>query len=119
MSAEIMKCSAGGKVILNKLVSNQITAQSDLCPKVNNWTDPNSQFIAEAFENHFKAANWKNPHSTQYFGVSTCGVDVNRKIVNGDLGLTCIDRDFWGKKFRIGSKISEKGETMFSIINVG
>ena len=103
---------------LNKLVSNQITAQPDLCPKINNWTDPNSAFIASAFENHFKAANWKNPHSTQFYGVSTCGVDVNRKNVSGNLGLTCIDRDFWGKKFEIGTNVSDKGEKMFTLVSV-
>ena len=59
MAAEIQKCSIGSEVILNKLVSNQVTAQPDLCPKINNWTDPNSAFIASAFENHFKAVNWK------------------------------------------------------------
>ena len=118
MAAEIQKCSIGGEVILNKLVSNQVTAQPNLCPKINNWTDPNSAFIASAFENHFKAANWKNPHSTQFYGVSTCGVDVNRKNVSGNLGLTCIDRDFWGKKIEIGSKVSEKGEKIFSTLSI-
>ena len=53
MAAEIQKCSIGSEVVLNKLVSNQITAQPDLCPKINNWTDPNSAFIASAFENPF------------------------------------------------------------------
>ena len=86
----------------------------DFCPNGGRC----SAFIASAFENHFKAANWKNPHSTQFYGVSTCSVDVNRKNVSGDLGLTCIDRDFWGKKFEIGSKVSEKGETMFSLVAV-
>ena len=50
MSAEIKKCSIGGEVILNKLVSGKVTAQADLCPKINNWTDPNSATIASAFE---------------------------------------------------------------------
>ena len=118
MAAEIQKCSIGGEVILNKLVSNQVTVQPDLCPKINNWTDPNSAFIASAFENHFKAANWKNPHSTQAYGVSTCSVDVSRKNVSGNLGLTCIDRDFWGKKIEIGSKVSEKGEKIFSTVSI-
>ena len=118
MAAEIQKCSIGSEVILNKLVSNQVTAQPDLCPKINNWTDPNSAFIASAFENHFKAANWKNPHSTQAYGVSTCGVDVSRKNVSGNLGLTCIDRDFWGKKFEIGTNVSDKGEKMFTLVSV-
>ena len=118
MSAEIKKCSIGGEVILNKLVSGTVTAQADLCPKINNWTDPNSATIASAFENHFKAENWMNPHSTQFHGVSTCSVDVTRKNVSGNLGLTCIDRDFWGKKFEIGTNVSEKGEKMFTLISV-
>jgi prepilin-type N-terminal cleavage/methylation domain-containing protein len=118
MAAEMMKCSLGSEVVLNKLVSNQISVQPDLCPKINNWTDPNSAFIASAFENHFKAANWKNPHSTQFYGVSTCSVDVNRKNVSGNLGLTCIDRDYWGKKFEIGTNVSEKGEKMFTLVSV-
>ena len=118
MAAEIQKCSIGSEVVLNKLVSNQITAQPDICPKINNWTDPNSAFIASAFENHFKAANWKNPHSIQFYGVSTCSVDVTRKNVSGNLGLTCIDRDFWGKKFEIGTNVSEKGEKMFTLVSV-
>ena len=54
MSVEIKKCSIGGEVILNKLVSGNVTAQPDLCPKINNWTDPNSATIATAFENHLK-----------------------------------------------------------------
>ena len=118
MSAEIKKCSIGGEVILNKLVSGTVTAQADLCPKINNWTDPNSATIASEFENHFKAENWMNPHSTQFYGVSTCGVDVTRKNVSGNLGLTCIDRDFWGKKFEIGTNVSEKGEKMFTVVSV-
>ena len=118
MSAEIKKCSIGGEVILNKLVSGTVTAQADLCPKINNWTDPNSATIASAFENHFKAENWMNPHSTQFHGVSTCSVDVTRKNVSGNLGLTCIDRDFWGKKFEIGTNVSEKGEKMFTLVSV-
>tara|TARA_B100001250_G_scaffold375731_1_gene363512 strand:+ start:300 stop:827 length:528 start_codon:yes stop_codon:yes gene_type:complete len=118
MSTEIKKCSLGAELILNKLVSNTVTAQPDLCPKINDWTDRNSAFIASAFENHFKAANWKNPHSSQFYGVSTCGVDINRKNVSGNLGLTCIDRDFWGKKFEIGTNISEKGEKMFTLVDV-
>ena len=118
MSAEIKKCSIGGEVILNKLVSGTVTAQADLCPKINNWTDPNSATIASAFENHFKAENWMNPYSTQFYGVSTCGVDVTRKNVSGNLGLTCIDRDFWGKKFEIGTNVSEKGEKMFTLVSV-
>ena len=118
MSSEIKKCSIGGEVILNKLVSGTVTAQADLCPKINNWTDPNSATIASAFENHFKAENWMNPHSTQFYGVSTCSVDVTRKNVSGNLGLTCIDRDFWGKKFEIGTNVSEKGEKMFTLVSV-
>ena len=118
MSAEIKKCSIGGEVILNKLVSNVITPQPDLCPKINNWTDPNSSAIASAFEYHFKAEKWMNPHSVGFTGVSTCGVDVNRKTVSGNLGLTCISRDYWGKKFNIGTNVSQKGEKMFTIISV-
>ena len=37
MSAELMKCSIGGEVVLNKLVSNTPTAQPDLCPIVNSF----------------------------------------------------------------------------------
>ena len=118
ISAEIMKCSLGEEIILNKLVSNKITAQPDLCPKISNWTDRNSYSVTTAFENHFKAANWKNPHSTQAYGVSTCSVDVSRKNVSGNLGLTCIDRDFWGKKFEIGTNVSDKGEKMFTLVSV-
>ena len=118
MSAEIKKCSIGGEVILNKLVSGTVTAQPDLCSKINNWTDPNSATIASAFEYHFKAENYMNPHSMQFYGVSTCSVDVNRKNVSGNLGLTCIDRDYWGKKFEIGTNVSEKGEKMFSLVSV-
>ena len=118
MSAEIKKCSIGGEVKLNKLVSGTVTTQADLCPKINNWTDQNSSTIASAFENHFKAANWKNPHSNQFYGVSTCSVDINRRNVSGNLGLTCIDRDFWGKKFEIGTNVSEKGEKMFTLVEV-
>ena len=118
MSVEIKKCSIGGEVILNKLVSGNVTAQPDLCSKINNWTDPNSAIIATAFENHFKAENWKNPHSPDFYGVSTCGVDITRKNVGGNLGLTCIDRDYWGKKFKIGTNVSEKGEKMFSLVGV-
>ena len=118
MSAEIMKCSIGGEVILNKLVSNIPTPQADLCPRVSSWTDQNSQFISRAFEYHFKAAQWENPHSIGFTGVSTCGVDINRKNVSGNLGLTCIQNDFWGKRFLIGTNVSEKGEKMFSIVSV-
>ena len=118
MSAEIMKCSVGGEVILNKLVSNKSTPQSDLCPKINNWTDPNSQFIATAFENHFKAEKWENPHSIGFTGVSTCGVDIIRKNVSANLGVTCINRDYWGKKFEIGTNVSNKGEKIFSTVSV-
>ena len=103
---------------MNKLVSGKVTAQADLCPKINKWTDPNSAIIATAFENHFKAENWMNPHSSQSYGVSTCSVDINRKNVSGNLGLTCIDRDFWGKKFEIGTNVSEKGEKMFSLVSI-
>ena len=118
MSAEIMKCSIGGEVILNKLVSNTPTPQADLCPRVSSWTDQNSQFISRAFEYHFKAEKWENPHSIGFTGVSTCGVDVNRKNVSGNLGLTCIQNDFWGKRFLIGTNVSEKGEKMFSTLGV-
>ena len=118
MSAELMKCSIGSEVVLNKLVSNTTTPQPDLCPKVNSWTDQNSQFVSRAFEYHFKAEQWENPHSIGFTGVSTCGVDVNRKNVSGNLGLTCIQNDFWGKRFLIGTNVSEKGEKMFSIVSV-
>jgi prepilin-type N-terminal cleavage/methylation domain-containing protein len=118
MSAEIMKCSIGGEVVLNKLVSNTPTPQADLCPRVSSWTDQNSQFISRAFEYHFKAEKWENPHSIGFTGVSTCGVDVNRKNVSGNLGLTCIQNDFWGKRFLIGTNVSEKGEKMFSTLGV-
>jgi len=118
MSAEIMKCSIGGEVILNKLVSNTPTPQADLCPRVSSWTDQNSQFISRAFEYHFKAEKWENPHSIGFTGVSTCGVDINRKNVSGNLGLTCIQNDFWGKRFLIGTNVSEKGEKMFSTLGV-
>ena len=116
ISVEIMKCSLGQEIILNKLVSNKITAQPDLCPKINNWTDRNSYSVTTAFENHFKAANFENPHNPGTTAVSTCSVDISRKDVSGNLGLTCIDRDFWGKKIEIGSKVSEKGEKFFSTI---
>ena len=118
ISAEIMKCSLGEEIVLNKLVSNKVTAQPDLCPKINNWTDRNSHSVTTAFENHFKAANWENPHNLGTTAVSTCSVDVSRKDVSGNLGLTCIDRDFWGKKIEIGSKVSEKGEKIFSTVSV-
>jgi prepilin-type N-terminal cleavage/methylation domain-containing protein len=52
MSAELMKCSIGSEVVLYKLVSNTKTPQPDLCPKVNSWTDQNSQFVSRAFENN-------------------------------------------------------------------
>ena len=61
---EIKKCSIGGEVILNKLVSGNVTAQPDLCSKINNWTDPNSAIIATAFENHFKAKKLEKPSFT-------------------------------------------------------
>ena len=118
ISAEIMKCSLGEEIILNKLVSNKVTRQPDLCPKINNWTDRNSYSVTTAFENHFKAANWENPHNPGTTAVSTCSVDISRKDVSGNLGLTCIDRDFWGKKIEIGSKVSEKGEKIFSTVSV-
>ena len=118
MSAEIMKCSVGGKVILNKLVSNTSIPQPDLCPKINNWTSANSRLVATAFENHFKAAKWENPHLIGFTGVSTCGVDITSKNVSANLGVTCIDIDFWGKKFEVGTNVSEKGEKIFSIISV-
>ena len=118
LAAEIQKCSLGSEVILNKLVSNQVTAQPDLCPKINNWTDRNSGFVASAFENHFKAENWQNPHSMGSTAVSTCGVDINRKQVSGNLGLTCIDRDYWNRKFEIGTNVSQKGEKTFTLISV-
>ena len=44
--------------------------------------------------------------------------DINRKNVSGNLGLTCIQNDFWGKRFLIGTNVSEKGEKMFSSISV-
>ena len=118
MSAELMKCNIGGEIILNKLISNTSTPQPDLCPRVNSWTDANSRFIAQAFDYHFKAEKWENPHSIGFTGVSTCGVDVNRKNVSGNLGLTCIQNDFWGKRFLIGTNVSEKGEKMFSTLGV-
>jgi prepilin-type N-terminal cleavage/methylation domain-containing protein len=118
MSAELKKCSIGGEIILNKLISGKVATQPDICPQVNNWTDPNSAAIASAFENHFKAENWQNPHSMGSTAVSTCGVDINRKQVSGNLGLTCIDRDYWNRKFEIGTNISEKGEKTFTLISI-
>jgi hypothetical protein len=78
MSAEIMRCSIGDEVILNKLASNKVTAQPDLYPKINSWADQNSAYIASAFEYHFKADKWDNPHSPGTTAVSTCSVDVSR-----------------------------------------
>ena len=63
MSAEIKKCSIGGEVILNKLVSGTVTAQADLCPKINNWTDPNSATIASAFEKIGIGGNEQDMHA--------------------------------------------------------
>ena len=118
ISAETKKCSIGGEVILNKLVSGTVTAQADLCPKINNWTDPNISSTIDAFAYHFQAENWMNPHLTQTIAVSRCSVDVTRKDVYGNLGLTCIDADFYGKKFEIGTNISEKGEKMFTLVGI-
>ena len=118
MSAELMRCSIGQEVILNKLVSDIVTPQPDLCPKINNWTDQNSYSVASAFAYHFKASKWGNPHVIGTGAVSTCSVDIDRKDVSGNLGLTCIDRDFYGKKFEIGTAVSEKGEKLFSTVSV-
>lgn len=116
ITVSITKCSIDDELILNKLISNKITAQPDLCPKINNWTDRNSFSVVSAFDYHFKAANWENPHNPGATAVSTCSVNINRKNVSGDLGITCIDRDFWGKKIKIGTNVSNAGEKMFSTI---
>ena len=118
MSAELMKCNIGGEIILNKLISNTSTPQPDLCPRVNSWTDANSRFIAQAFTYHFVADQWENPHSIGFTAVSHGCVDINRKTVNANLGITCIREDYYGKKFQLGTNVSEKGEKMFSSVSV-
>ena len=118
MSAELMKCNIGGEIILIKLISNTSTPQPDLCPRVNSWTDANSRFIAQAFTYHFVADQWENPHSIGFTAVSHGCVDINRKTVNANLGITCIREDYYGKKFQLGTNVSEKGEKMFSIVSV-
>ena len=118
MSAELMKCSIGNEVVLNKLVSNTSTPQPDLCPRVNSWTDANSRFIAQAFTYHFVADQWENPHSIGFTAVSHGCVDINRKTVNANIGITCIREDYYGKKIQLGTNVSEKGEKMFSSVSV-
>ena len=45
-------------------------------------------------------------------------VDVNRKTVNANIGITCIREDYYGKKIQLGTNVSEKGEKMFSSVSV-
>ena len=40
------------------------------------------------------------------------------KNVSANLGVTCIDRDYPGKKFEIGTNVSNKGEKIFSTVSV-
>ena len=119
ISVQLMNCDLGSELILKKLVSNKVTEQADLCPKVKNWgTGNNSHDIISAFDYHFKAEGWENPHNKNTTATSTCSVDVSRKQVSGNLGLTCINRDFWGKKILIGTKVSEAGEVLINSIKL-
>ena len=79
--------------------------------------DANSRFIPKLLY-HFKAEKWENPHSIGFTAVSHGCVDINRKTVNANIGITCIREDYYGKKFQLGTNVSEKGEKMFSSISV-
>ena len=128
---EIMKCSLGEELILNKLVSNKVTAQPDLCPTISNITSGNNiRKVSTAFVYHFKAAGWKNPHKPEAStSVGDCNVDLRKvfqngvwvdkkikygQVTSGNLGLTCIYgsiHHFGTNKAAIlvGTKVSQKG----------
>jgi len=131
IKTNLMKCSLGQELILNKLVSNKVTAQPDLCPTISNITSGNNiRKVFKAFVYHFKAANWKNPHYPDHStSVSDCGVDLRKvfqngvwvdkkikygQVTSGNLGLTCIYgsiHHFGTNKAAIlvGTKVSQKG----------
>ena len=131
IKTNLMKCSLGQELILNKLVSNKVTAQPDLCPTISNITSGNNiRKVFTAFVSHFKAAGWKNPHKPEAStSVADCSVDLRKvfqngvwvdkkikygQVTGGNLGLTCIYgniRHFGTNKAAIlvGTKVSQKG----------
>ena len=62
-----MKCSLGDELILKQIVSQSVVNQADICPKVNTFTTSNNSYtVISAFDYHFKAEKWKNPHNTNW-----------------------------------------------------
>ena len=131
IKTNLMKCSLGQELIVNKLVSNKVTAQPDLCPTISNITSGNNiRKVFTAFVYHFKAAGWKNPHKPEAStSVGDCNVDLRKvfqngvwvdkkikygQVTGGNLGLTCIYgsiNHFGTNKAAIlvGTKVSQKG----------
>ena len=131
IKTNLMKCSLGQELIVNKLVSNKVTAQPDLCPTISNITSGNNiRKVSTAFVYHFKAAGWKNPHKPEAStSVGDCNVDLRKvfqngvwvdkkikygQVTSGNLGLTCIYgsiHHFGTNKAAIlvGTKVSQKG----------
>ncbi len=95
MQAEISKCAIGEQVILKQISGGSITNQNDLCPLINNITSGNNIYnVLIAFDNHFKAIDYKNIYEPQNNATSVCSVKGTTVYHNnGKGGGTCLHRD--------------------------
>ena len=90
----MMKCSLGAEVILKKKTGNTIKDQSDLCPTINNISSGNNSYtVILAFDDHFKATDFKNIYEPQNNATSVCSISGNTVYHNhGSGGGSCISR---------------------------
>ena len=94
MQSEIMKCSLGAEVILKKKSGNTIKDQPDLCPTINNISSGNNSYtVILAFDDHFKAIDFKNIYEPENNATSVCSISGTTVYHNhGKGGGSCISR---------------------------
>ena len=94
MQSEMMKCSLGAEVILKKKSGNTIKDQPDLCPTINNISSGNNSYtVILAFDDHFKAIDFKNIYEPQNNATSVCSISGTTVYHNhGKGGGSCISR---------------------------
>ena len=94
MQSEIMKCYIGGELILKTKSGNTIKNQADLCPTINNISSGNNSYtVILAFDDHFKATDFKNIYEPQNNATSVCSISGTTVYHNnGKGGGSCISR---------------------------